>query len=71
MWIQEDVIIHPKKYSYHNELYFILSSSIQYQKSCVVALDDALEMVWNGKITDLETIIGLLCMDRHYKDNLF
>ena len=34
------------------------------------SLDDALEIVWNGKITDVETIIGLFCMDRYYKDNL-
>jgi len=33
-------------------------------------LDDALEMVWNGKITDVKTIIGLLWVDRHYRDNL-
>ena len=31
-------------------------------------LDDALEMVWNGKITDVKTIIGLLWVERHYRD---
>ena len=35
------------------------------------ALDDAVEMVWNGKITDVKTIIGLLWVDRHYRDSLF
>ena len=34
-------------------------------------LDDAFEMVWNGKITDVKTIIGLLWVDRHYRDSLF
>ena len=34
------------------------------------ALDDAVEMVWNGKITDVKTIIGILWVDRHYRDNL-
>ena len=34
-------------------------------------LDDALEMVWNGKITDVKPIIGLLWVDRHYRDSLF
>ena len=33
-------------------------------------LEAALEMVWNGKITDVKTIIGLLWVDRHYRDNL-
>jgi hypothetical protein len=28
-------------------------------------------MVWNGKITDVKTIIGLLWVDRHYRDSLF
>ena len=31
-------------------------------------LDDAVEMVWNGKITDVKTIIGLLWVERHYRD---
>ena len=35
------------------------------------SLDDAVEMVWNGKITDVKTIIGLLWVERHYKDSLF
>ena len=35
------------------------------------ALDDAVEMVWNGKITDVKTIIGLLWVERHYRDSLF
>ena len=35
------------------------------------ALDDAVDMVWNGKITDVKTIIGLLWVDRHYRDSLF
>jgi len=34
-------------------------------------LNDALEMVWSGRITDVKTIIGLLWVDRHYKENLF
>ena len=33
-------------------------------------LEAALEMVWNVKITDVKTIIGLLWVDRHYRDNL-
>ena len=35
------------------------------------SLDDAVEMVWSGKITDVKTIIGLLWVDRHYRDRLF
>jgi len=34
------------------------------------ALDDAVEMVWNGKITDVKTIIGLLWVDKHYHHKL-
>jgi len=34
-------------------------------------LDDALEMVWNGIITDVKTINGLLWVERHYSDYLF
>ena len=33
-------------------------------------LDDALEMVWNGKITDVKTIIGLLWVDKYYHHKL-
>ena len=36
-----------------------------------ISLDDAVEMVWNRRITDVKTIIGLLWVDRHYRDNLF
>ena len=32
------------------------------------ALDDAVEMVWNGKISDVKTIIGILWVERHYSD---
>jgi ADP-ribose pyrophosphatase len=35
------------------------------------SLDDAVDMVWNAKITDVKTIIGLLWMDRHYRNSLF
>lgn len=35
------------------------------------SLDDAVEMVWNGKTTDVKTIIGLLWVERHYRDRLF
>ena len=28
--------------------------------------EDAVEMVWNGKITDVKTIIGILWVERHY-----
>tara|TARA_Y100000031_G_scaffold99338_1_gene108823 strand:- start:2823 stop:3035 length:213 start_codon:yes stop_codon:yes gene_type:complete len=34
------------------------------------ALDDAVEMVWNRKITDVMTIIGLLWVDKHYHHKL-
>ena len=34
------------------------------------ALDDAFEMVWNGKITDVKTIIGLLWVDKHLHHKL-
>ena len=44
---------------------------MQCQQSCVAALDDAFEMVWNGKITDVKTIIGILWVERHYRDSLF
>ena len=44
---------------------------MQCQQSCVAALDDALEMGWNGKITDVKTIIGILWVERHYRDSLF
>ena len=44
---------------------------MQSQQSCVAALDDAFEMVWNGKITDVKTIIGILWVERHYRDSLF
>jgi ADP-ribose pyrophosphatase len=33
--------------------------------------DDAPEMVWNGIITDVKTINGLLWVERHYSDYLF
>ena len=36
-----------------------------------ISLDDAVKMVWNGKISDVKTIIGLLWVERHYKDSLF
>ena len=36
-----------------------------------ISLDDAVEMVWNRRITDVKTIIGLLWVDRHYRDSLF
>jgi ADP-ribose pyrophosphatase len=35
------------------------------------SLDDAVEMVWSHEITDVKTIIGLLWVDRHYRDSLF
>ena len=35
------------------------------------SLDDAVEMVWSGKITDVKTIIGLLWVEKHYRDSLF
>jgi len=31
------------------------------------SLDDAVEMVWNGKITDVKTIIGLLWANQFYR----
>ena len=34
-------------------------------------LDDAIEMVWSHDITDVKTIIGLLWVERHYRDSLF
>ena len=35
------------------------------------SLDDAVEMVWSQEITDVKTIIGLLWVERHYRDSLF
>ena len=35
------------------------------------SLDDAVEMVWSHEITDVKTIIGLLWVDRHYRDSIF
>ena len=34
-------------------------------------IDVAVEMVWDGKITDVKTNIGLLWVDKHYRDSLF
>ena len=31
-------------------------------------LDEAVKMVWDRKITDVKTIIGLIWVDRHYRD---
>jgi hypothetical protein len=33
--------------------------------------EDHNPMVWNGKITDVKTIIGILWVERHYRDSLF
>ena len=35
------------------------------------SLNDAVEMVWSHEITDVKTIIGLLWVERNYRDNLF
>ena len=35
------------------------------------SFDDAIEMVWSHEITDVKTIIGLLWVERHYRDSLF
>ena len=35
------------------------------------SLDDAVEMVWSHEITDVKTIIGLLWVEKHYRDSLF
>ena len=35
------------------------------------SLNDAVEMVWCHEITDVKTIIGLLWVDRHYRDSIF
>ena len=35
------------------------------------SLDDAVEMVWSHEITDVKTIIGILWVERHYRDSLF
>ena len=36
-----------------------------------ISLDDAVEMIWSHEITDVKTIIGLLWVERHYRDSLF
>ena len=35
------------------------------------SLDNAVEMVWNGKITDVKTIIEIFWVERHYRGSLF
>ena len=35
------------------------------------SLDDAVGMIWSQDITDVKTIIGLLWVERHYRDSLF
>jgi ADP-ribose pyrophosphatase len=34
------------------------------------SFDNAVEMVWSGEITDVKTIIGILWVDRHYRDSI-
>jgi len=43
----------------------------EFLKLVPTSLYDAIDMVWSREITDVKTIIGLLWVEKHYRDSLF